>query len=300
MNQEHILPEPFASSEGDFERIAARIQSNAEERGGIVRALKAAVVAQEITRIVITKGKMDVGRPSDFDKSQLVAYWRVLSGHYDGSKAGKAFVDGVEHLEKLSPEEATDVIYEIRRMVKPELDREMEEEELKLNLDIPLLGKIGLGKFRWTARGPRVAIRKLRTRLLRWLIEGTICASVLLGAVHWFTWMILDRPYLTQQFEGIAKVAQFVLLFVTTLIVWALGIANSWPGLRTAIRWGGWSVVAIGWGYWLMWVVFGQPIDGVVVEGVRQIGLLVFVLSGGIACWIMRRILGPAAVEHDS
>ena len=113
--------------------------------------------------------------------------------------------------------------------------------------------------------------------------------------------MILDRPYLAQQFGGIAKVVQFVLLSLTTLIVWALWIADSRPWLRTVILCGGWSVLAIGWGYWLMWVVLGRAVDGVIVEGVKQIGLLVFVLSGGIACWIVRRILRPAdAVEHDT
>ena len=300
MSQERISAEPFASFEGDFDRIAARIQSGVENRD-IVQALTAAIVAQELTRIAVTKSKMEIALRSDFDKGQLVACWRVLSDHYEGSKAGKAFVKGVEHLEKLSSEEATDVVYEIRRMVKPELDREMEETELKLHLDLPLLGKIGFGKFRLTARGPRVAIRKFRIRLLRWLFEGVIWTSVLLGAVHWLTWMIFDRPYLAQPFMGIAKVVQFVLLALTTTLVWGLSKANSrsWP--RTAILCGGWSVLAIGWGYWLMWVVVGRTIDGVIVEGVKQIGLLVFVLSGGIACWAVRSILEPAdAVKHDT
>ena len=293
MSQERISAEPFAGFEGDFDSIAARIQSGVEKRD-IIQALTAAIVAQELTRIAVTKSKMAIGQRSDVDKGQLVAYWRVLSNHYEGSKAGKAFVKGVEHLEKLSPEEATDVVCEIRRMVKPELDREMKETELKLHFDLPLLGKIGFGKFRLTARGPRVAIRKFRMRLLRWLFEGIIWASVLLGAVHWFAWMIFDRPYLAQQFVGIAKVVQFVLLALTTPLVWVLWRANSrsWP--RTAILCGGWSVLGIGWGYWLMWVVFGRTIDGTIVEGVKQIGLLVFVLSGAIACWIVRRILEPA------
>ena len=177
MSQEFIFAESRAGFEDDFERIAERIQSDVNKRD-IVLALTAAIVAQEITRIAVTKSKMDIGRRSDLEQNQLVAYWRVLGGHYEGSRQGKAFVTGVEHLERLTPEEATDVVYEIRRMVKPELDREMEEKELKLHLGIPLLGKIGLGKFRWTARGPRVAIRKLRTRLLRRLIEGIIWASV--------------------------------------------------------------------------------------------------------------------------
>ena len=300
MSKNRISAEPFASFEGDFDSIAARIQSGVE-KNDIVHALTAAIVAQELTRIEVTKIKMDIGQRSDFDKGQLVAYWRVLGDHYEGSRAGKAFVKGVEHLEKLSSEEATDVVYEIRRMVKPELDREMEETELKLHLDLPLLGKFGVGKFRWTARGPLVAIRKFRIRMLRWLFEGVIWASVLLGAVHWLTWTIFDQPYLAQSFVGIAKVVQFVLLALTTTLVLGLWLANSrsWP--RTAILCGGWSVLAIGWVSWLMWVVFGRTIDGVIVEGVKQIGLLVFVLSGGFACWVVQRILNPADAEkHDT
>ena len=300
MSQERISAEPFSSFEGDFGSIAARIQSGVEKRD-IVQALTAAIVAQELTRIAVTKSKMDIGQRSDFDKGQLVAYWRVPSDHYEGSRAGKAFVKGVEHLEKLSSEEVTDVVYEIRRMVKPELDREMEETELKLHFDLPLLGKIGFGKFKWTARGPLVAIRKFRMRLLRRLFEGVIWSSVLLGTVHWLTWMIFDWPYLAESFVGIAKVVQFVLLALTTTLVWGLWLVNSRSWSRTAILYGGWSVLAIGWVYWLMWVVFGRMIDGVIVEGVKQIGLLVFVLSGGITCWIVRRILEPAdAVKHDT
>ena len=296
MSQERIFAEPVTDFEGDFERIAARIQSDVDTRG-IVRALTAAIVAQEITRITVTKSKMDIGQRSDVDKSQLIAHWRVLSDHYERSKPGKALIEGVAHLERLTPEEATDVVYEIRRMVKPKLDREMEEEELRLHFEIPLLGKL-----RWTARGPRVAIRKFRTRLLKRMIESIILASVLLGAVHWLTWMILDRPYLVQHFGGIAKVVQFILLFLTALIVWALWIAKrrTWP--RTAILCGGWSIVTIGAAHWVMWVVLGRVVgDGVIVEGVKKIGLLVFVLSGGIACWIVRRMLRTAdGVEHDA
>ena len=299
MSRQSMFPGAFPGSEDDLERIAARLR-NIEEPVNTVRTLAAAVVAQEVTRIAVTKSRMDVGVRSDVDKSQLVACWRVLGNHYEGSRAGEALVCGVEHLERLPSKEASDVVYEIRCMVKPVLDKEMEEEELELKFDIPLLGKIGLGKFRWAARGPRVAIRKLRVRLLRYLIEGVLWTSVLLGAVHWFAWMIFDQPYLSQQFDGIAKAVQFILLALTTLNVLVFGIAISRRGPRVAIRWGGSAIIVTGWGYWLMWVLLDQSIDGVVVEGLAQIGVLVFVLSGGIACWIVRLMLRPATVDQDT
>ena len=122
-----------------------------DDSSEIVNQLTASVVAQEITRITVTKSKMTVGLQSDIDRDQLMAYWRVLAHHYRGSKYQEIFERGIKQLQKLSPKDATKVLHLIRQSVEPTLNREMEEKEINCNLDIPLIGRLLLGKLKLTA-----------------------------------------------------------------------------------------------------------------------------------------------------
>ena len=197
---------------------------NRDDKREIVDQLTASVVAQEITRMVVTENKMNTGVRSDIDKDRLIAYWRVLANHYRGAKHQEIFEKGIRQLEKLTSEEAKNVIHEIRRIITPTLNREMERKEIKIGLNLPIIGKIGLGKFEWRMQGPRVSIRKFQRRLLRFICQGLLWSSVLFGTVHWVMWTMFNSPYLVHEFEGMAKVVQFVLLFPASVIMlWMYG-----------------------------------------------------------------------------
>ena len=59
---------------------------NRDDRREIVDALLSSVVAQEMTRMAVTKNRMNTEGKSDIDKDRLIAYWRVLAHHYRGTK----------------------------------------------------------------------------------------------------------------------------------------------------------------------------------------------------------------------
>lgn len=288
--------EDWANVAKGFEEVGKHIR-NLDDKSDIVAGIAASVLAQEITRMVITKNKMTNEMKSDIDKDYLIAYWRVLAHHYRGAKHQEIFKNGLKQLEKLTSEETKNVIHDIRRSIQPTLNREMEEKVVKIGLDIPLLGKIGLGKLKWTVRGPRVSVRRFQVRLFRLFVESVVWLSVLLGTIHWFMWTIFKNPYLVQEFEGTMKFVQFVLLVPTTIIVWVLGrgdgprfVHKDRKFTRSSIRIGGWSLVVGGWSYWIAWVLLDVTNELLVLEPLGKIAFPFFLVSGCLAGWLLGRV----------
>ena len=276
----------LAGSLTDVERHIRR-----DDRREIAKGILTAVFWQEVTRSQVTGYKMSSGSKSSIDKDQLIECWRALAHHYRGARHQGALELGAEQLEKLSPAEAISVVYAIRREVEPVLNKEMETKQLRIGINVPILGQIGLGTLRWTARGPRVSIRKLRWRLVRLLVEIVVWTSAVLGTIHWIAWTIFNEPYLTQVFDGVAKLIQLFLLISTTCIVLGVArvVAKRKRSIQLVVRIGGWSFVAGGWSLWLYWVLFSTDSTLVVLEPVLKIGLVFCVLSAYLIGWLLRR-----------
>ena len=144
----------------EFTNALKHIESY-QDKNEIIRDLTAAVIVQEISRMTLAKTRMFAGELSDVNQGDLIIVWQVLSRHYAGGKYQASLDKGIRQLEKLTQEEARHVIYEIRCAVEPTINREMEEKTIKIKLDIPIIGKIGLGSFRFNVRGTRLAIEKI-------------------------------------------------------------------------------------------------------------------------------------------
>ena len=278
-----------------------------DDSSEIVSQLKASVAGQEMSRIIVTKSKMTVGLQSEIDRDQLMAYWRVLAHHYRGSKFQEIFERGVKQLQKLSPENSKIIVHMIRQSIESTLNREMEQKEINFGLNIPLIGKIGLGKLRLAARGPRISLRRLQMRLFRLVIEIVVGMSVLLGTLHWIAWTIFNEPYLAQTFTSTAKFVQLVLLLATTIIVWAI-TRDGGPQFDTVdkrkltgtiFRFIGWSLVLGGWIHWWGWLLFDGASELVFLEPVLKMTLPFFLLSGCVLAWLLRRILVRSG-NHES
>ena len=96
-------------------------------------------------------------------------------------------------------------------------------------------------------------------------------------------WTMFNSPYLVHEFEGMAKVVQFVLLFpASVIILWMYG-RDEGPQLpsrgrklaRAGFRFGGCVLVVGGWIYWLIWVLFDVPV-GLQLEPLLKIALPFF------------------------
>ena len=132
----------------------------------IIQGIAAAICVQELTRMVVTKVRMDAGIRSAVDSERVRSDWQVLCRHYAGAKHARVLDHGVTQLEKLSPDQAGEVIYAIRRSIEPSLNWAMEEKVVKIGLALPVVGKLGIGNLHFNLRGTRVAIQSLRGRLL--------------------------------------------------------------------------------------------------------------------------------------
>ena len=188
----------------------------------IIQGIAAAICVQELTRIAVTKIKMDARIRSAIDPECVRSDWQVLSRHYAGAKHARILDHGVAQLEKLNPKQAREVIFAIRRSMEPSLNWAMEEKVVKIGLALPVVGKLGIGNLYFNLRGTRVAMRSLRGRLLRLVVQGALWLAVASGTVHRMSWTFFHEPYLTSTFGSLAKFTQFLLLMSTTLVVWAL------------------------------------------------------------------------------
>ena len=263
----------------------------------IIRGLTAAVLVQEMTRMTVTKAKMDAGTQRSIDAERLHSDWQALCRHYAGSKHATVLDNGVTQIEKLSPEEAQKVIHAIRDTIEPTLNWAMEEEVVTIGLNLPLVGKIGIGKLNFNLRGTRVAMQTLRGRLIRSVVQGVLWLAVMIGATHWISWTFFDEPYLASEFVSIAKLTQFILLLSTTFVVWTL---TRNPGDNSAARYGRllgsirrmavWVIVAAGWCHLLVWLLFDTPSEVAGLEVAAKLLLPFFLASASIAAWVSGRI----------
>ena len=262
------------------------------DRRQIIQGIAAAICVEELTRMTVTRIKMDAGIRSAVDAERVRSDWQVLGRHYAGSKHARILDDGVAQLGKLTPAQAQEVIYTIRCSIEPGLNWAMEEKEVKIGLALPVIGRIGIGNLRFNLRGTRVAMQSLRDRLIRLAVQGVLWFAVAAGTVHWMIWTFFDEPYLASTFGSLAKLTQFILLISTTLVVWALGRVkrdDSTPRrsrISRFTRLAAWGIVASGWCYFLIWLLLGISSEASWLEAAAKLLLPFFLVSGGIAAWI--------------
>ena len=267
------------------------------DRNEIIRGLTTAVLVQEMTRMTVTKIRMAVGSRRSINKAQLHSDWLTLCRHYAGGKHETFLDNGVTQLEKLTPEEAQETIHSIRQVIEPDLNWAMERKVVKIGFDVPLVGKIGIGKFSLNLSGTRAAMLTLRGRLIRLLVQSVLWISVVLGTLHWLVWILFNELFFTTNFESLAKFTYFTLLLSTTFMVWILTRNPSEvPGakhsriLRSVWRISAWCVVVAGWCYLLTWFLFGLPIEAAGLEVATKLLLPFFLAVGCIAAWISGEI----------
>ena len=267
------------------------------DRQQIIKGIAGAICVQELTRMMVTKINMDAGIRSAIDAATVRSDWQTLCRHYAGSKYAAVLDNGVTQLEKLSPEQAEEIIYAIRRSIEPDLNWAMEEQVVKIGLALPVVGKIGIGNLRFNLRGTRVAMRSLRGRLIRRAVQAVLWLAVAAGTVHWTSWTFFDEPYLVTAFVGLAKLTQFALLMSTTLLVWVLVKArqDSFNGMAVArfpsssasllgpssSRDG--SNSSVGW-------CSAPPVQQACLEAPAKLLMPFFLVSGGIAAWVSGRV----------
>ena len=266
------------------------------DRQQIIKGIAAAICVQEVTRMAVTKIKMDAGIRSAVDAETVRSDWQALCRHYAGAKHAPVLDNGVTQLEKLSPEQAEELIYTIRRSIEPSLNWAMEEQVVKIDLALPVVGRIGIGNLRFNLRGTRVAMRSLRGRLTRLAVQAFLWLAVTAGTVHWTSWTFFDEPYLASNFDGLAKLTQFTLLLSTTLVVWALSrvrrhasMARHGP-ISKVVRFAVWAIVLAGWLHFLAWFLLGISSEASGLEAPSKLLLPFFLVSGGIAAWLSGRI----------
>ena len=259
------------------------------DSGQIIQGIAAAICIEELTRMTVTRTKMDAGIRSAIDAERVRADWQVLCRHYAGAMHARILDHGVAQLEKLSPEQAQEVIYMIRRSIEPSLNWAMEEKVVKIGLALPVVGRIGIGNLRFNLRGTRVAMQSLSDRLIRLAVQGVLWLAVAAGTVHWISWTFFDEPYLASTFGSLAKLTEFILLISTTLVVWALARVRRDDStarhsrVSRFIRLAAWGVVASGWCYFLVWLLLGISSEASGLEATAKLLLPFFLVSGGIA-----------------
>ena len=120
--------------------------------------------------------------------------------------------------------------------------------------------------------------------------------AVAVGTVHWISWVFFDEPYLASTLDGLAKLTQFILLMSSTLVIGAVAIArrDDSParrgGLFRFMRIVVWGIVAAGWCHFLIWLLFGISSEAGGLEPSAKLLLPFFLVSGGIAAWVLGRV----------
>ena len=251
-----------------------------EDRDAILSGLVRAVVAEEVTRQTITKQPMIPGLASDVDKGALISQWKCLAEHYRGSKQEQPLREGAEQLEGLESDVAIRVIHNIRRQLAEGINWSMERTVIRPSLKIPG-GRFVLDGFQ--VIGPRVALWKLRSRLLRLGVKGILWLAAISGIAHWILWVIFEQPYLLQHFPGVGKAVQFILISCTTLFAWGFTKSAGKSRLISPMLAIGCSGLLTGaWVHWILWVFFPIPDLPIAVEPFAKMGQVVF-LMGGVA-----------------
>ena len=295
--------------DGDIDPILSRLTGLVDDLDGtfadsldrpdrqqIIKGIAAAILSQEITRMTVTRVKMDAGIRSAINAETVRSDWQTLCRHYSGAKHAPVLDNGVTQLEKLSPEQAEEIIYAIRRSIEPDLNWAMEEQEVKIGLSLPVVGRIGIGNLRFNLHGTRVAMRSLRGRLIRHAVQTVLWLAVAAGTLHWTSWTFFDEPYLATTFGGLAKLTQFTLLLSTTLLVWALARirrdgSTAWHGpIPKVVRFAAWAIVLAGWLHFLGWLVLGTSSAPGGLEAPAKLLMPFFLVSGAIAAWVSGRI----------
>ena len=264
-----------------------------EDRDAILSGLVRAVVTEEVTRQTITKQPMIPGLASDVDKGALISQWKCLAEHYRGSKQEQPLREGAEQLEGLESDVVIRVIHDIRRQLAEEINWSMERTVIRPSLKIPG-GRFVLDGFQ--VRGPRVALWKLRSRLLRLGVKGILWLAAISGIAHWILWVIFEQPYLLQHFPGVGKAVQFILISCTTLFAW--GFTKSRKARRRAgksrlispmLAIGCWGLLTGAWVHWILWVFFRIPDLPIAVEPFAKMGQVVFLMGGVAAAYALFR-----------
>lgn len=262
----------------------------------VIEGIAAAICIQEMTRMAVTRIKMDAGTRSAIDAESIRSDWQALCRHYAGAKHARILDRGATQLEKLSPEQAREVIYAIRSSLEPSLNWAMEEQVINIGLALPVVGKLGIGNLRFNMRGTRVAMRSLRGRVIRVAVQGILWLAVAAGTVHWTSWTFFNEPYLASTFDSLAKLTQFTLLLSTTLLVWALArvrrndsTARQGP-VSKGSRFVAWAIVLAGWCHFLGWFLLGTSSAASGLEVPAKLLLPFFLVSGAIAAWVSGRV----------
>ncbi len=261
-----------------------------EDRDAVLSGLVRAVVTEEVTRQTMTKQPMVPGLASDFDKGALILRWQCLAEHYRGSKHERPLREGAEQLEGLESDVAIRVIHDIRRQLAEGINWSMERTVIRPSLKIPG------GRFTFQVRGPRVALWKLRSRLLRLGVRGILWLAAISGIAHWILWVIFEQPYLLQHFPGVGKAVQFMLISCTTFFAW--GLTKSRKARRRAgksrlisrmLAIGGSGLLTSAWVHWILWVFFRVPDLPIAVEPFAKMGQVVFLMGGVAAAYALFR-----------
>ena len=276
-------------------REVKRYLPDHKDKNAIVEGLLGAVVAEEVTRQTVTRRPMIVGGISDVDKDILMSRWSLLSEHYRGARHEQCLKTGVELLDDLTSEEARLVIREIRSYLAPTINWALEATVIQPSVKIPG-GRIVFDAFR--VKGTRVALWKFRSRIFRFAAEYILWFVAVSGMAHWILWVMFDETYLLRSAEGVGKTVQFVLLCSTTFLVWAFhksrisrpaGDKTKLSGRLIAL--GVWALVAAGWSYWVLWVLFDAPDALLAIRPFAKMGQLLFLACGGGAAWLVSRTL---------
>ncbi|MDE2877873.1 hypothetical protein [Candidatus Palauibacter soopunensis] len=274
------------------DELAKRLPDD-EDKDAVLSGLVQAVVTEEVTRQTITKLPMIPGLESDVDKTALVSQWKYLAEHYRGSSQEQVLREGAELLEGLEPDVATQVIHDIRQQLAEGINWSMERTVIQPALKIPG-GRLVLDAFQ--VRGPRVALWKLRSRLLRLGAKGILWFAAISGIGHWILWVLFDQPYLLQHFPGVGKAVQFILISCTTLLVWAFTRSRSAQHrsaksrlISTALAIGFWGLLAGAWVHWVFWVFFRIPDLPIALEPFVKMGQVVVLIGGLAAAYALLR-----------
>ena len=276
------------------------------DKKSILKGLVAAIIAQEITRITVTKKPMNVNFLSEINGDKLTSYWDILAFHYRGGMHQRIFENGAMQLRKVPSEEISPLIQKIQYAIEPILNEEMSQRTLSLGLSIPFLGRIGLGNFRFSITGPRTAIRKFQLRGLRMLTEWCIMAAAILGTVHWFVWTIFNSSYLAYWSVPATSVMLLVLLLCATFMIWLCikkeGLIVSKIKTKLGImlyKILGLLILGFGWLYWTLWTLTDLPRTVNLLEPAMKLALPVYILSAALLGWIVGRI-SPNSLHNDN
>ena len=255
--------------------------------------------------MTVTKMRMDAGIRSTIDPECVRSDWQALCRHYAGSKHANILDHGVSQLEKLTSEQAREIIFAIRCSMESSLNWAMEEKTLKVGLSLPIVGKLGIGNLYFNLSGTRVAMRSLAGRCIRHVVQGGLWLSVLAGTIHWIVWTFFQEPYLALTFSSLAKLTQFLLVSSTTLVVWALTRAKRDDAamgrgrMFSVARFSAWTMVIAGWFHFLAWLLLGISVEVGGLEPATKLLLPFFIVCGAIAAWVSGRVFRGDGMENE-